>query len=79
MRHPQQIVWFATKKAAEALEEKIYAQAIANGQKCNRWSDIIVDPVLGFGVTVKDRIKVALSGEEIARIVGRIPSEPEIE
>ena len=68
---------FTTLKEAEAFEAKLYAQALANGQKCRRWADIIEEPE-GYGVPVKDRVLPAVNKVERAKIVEWIPSENKV-
>ena len=63
------VIFFNVRPPAVALEARLYAQAIANGQVCDKWAEIIVDPVLGFGVPIKERVKPACSKAEIARAV----------
>ena len=76
MSRPQQVAWFATKPEAEVFERKLHAQALANGQKCDRWAEIIV-AAEGFGVPVKDRVLPAATIAERARI--KVWAPPDVE
>ena len=78
MSRPQQIAWFSTKHEADAFEAKLYAQALANGQQCTKWADIIVDKTLGYGVPVKDRVLVAATTAERAKVKEWTPPAKEI-
>ena len=49
------VAFFPDQQSAIDFEAECYAQALANGQVCDRWSEIISDPVQGFGVVVYDR------------------------
>ena len=68
MGRPQQIAWFAVRTDAEVVEKRLHAQALVNGQKCERWAEIIEDKAQGFGVPVKDRVKVAMKTDELAKV-----------
>ena len=68
MSRAQQVAWFATRKEADAFEAKLHAQALANGQKCDKWSDIIVDKTLGYGVPFKERVLSAATSAELTRV-----------
>lgn len=57
------VVFFADRKKAEAFEARCFAKAIANGQKCDRWAEII-ESEEGFGVPVKERIASILTVAE---------------
>ena len=70
----QQVIWFDTLKDAEVFEAKLYAQALANGQKCARWAEIIEAPE-GYGVAVKDRVLHAVSIAERSRIKNGTPPD----
>ena len=72
MSRPQQVAWFTTLKEAEAFEAKLYAQALANGQNCMRWAEVIEAPE-GYGVPVKDRVLPAASIAERAKIAEWTP------
>jgi len=74
MSRLQQIVWFDTRKEAETFEAKLYAQAIANGQQCARWAEVIKAPE-GYGVPVKDRVLPAATVAERSRIKNWTPPE----
>lgn len=68
------VIFFPTRIEAETFERKCYLAALANGQKCDRWAEIIVS-IEGYGITVKDRIKPALTGTEIGNIVEWTPPQ----
>jgi len=48
--------FFNTLTAAQGYERALLLRARALGQVCDRWAEIIVDPVLGYGVPTKDRV-----------------------
>ena len=75
MSRAQQVAWFATLKDAESFEAKLYAQALKNGQKCDRWAYIIEDKSLGFGVPVKERVLSAVNAQERAKVKEWVPEE----
>lgn len=49
------IIWHKTRKEAKQFEAECHRRALAYGQKCERWAEIVED-IEGFGVPVKDRI-----------------------
>ena len=71
----QQVAWFADKDDAVKLEATLYAEALKAGQVCDKWAEIIEDKVLGFGVPVKDRIKSAMSADEVAKVAEYTPED----
>ena len=75
MSRPQQVAWFPTRKEAESLEAKLYAKALASGQTCSRWAEIIVEPE-GYGVPVKDRVLSAVTSAERAKVKEWTPPAP---
>ena len=76
MSRPQQVAWFATKQEAVAFERKMHAQSLVNGQKCARWA-VILEEKEGFGVPVKDRVLLAATIAERARI--KVWAPPDVE
>ena len=74
MSRTQRIAFFATRAEAVAFEARLHAKALTNGQKCERWAEIIRAPE-GFGVPVKERVMGAVSQGERSRIVDWTPPE----
>ena len=60
------VAFFPTLAEAQKCEAACYAAALADGQKCEKWADIIEDKKLGFGVPVKDRVLKALGEAKVA-------------
>lgn len=75
MSRPQQVAWFRTRQAAQALERRLRAKAIANGQQCEQWAQIIEDATEGFGVPVKDRVLGDLNDAERRNMKQWIPPQ----
>ena len=68
------VLWSATLEEAQKREAECFAQALADGQKCEKWAEIIVDKALGYGVPVKDRVLKALAVDESAKVADYTPA-----